>query len=316
MDQVTFAQYAGKTANIIFAPVYIALARGYFNDVDIELSVDNPKEQPWVTVAENRADCGPGFIDYCTDPAFAGKMRAVAVHEQFREGHGLTSLLARRAIVEDGSLTPDPSSIRGKTIGLLGGRGDDYMAYYGVLKQGGLTIDDVKINATPHGGDERRVALERGEVDIVIGRRPKGVAGEVATGEVERWKVGDEVNPGLQARYILFSAPFMRERREVGVRFLTAYLRGARDYCDAFDKGVGSDDTLAVLVEQTGETPDLLTSMKPLGFVPNGRADEARLTSDIEALVERGLMPTHATADMVFDRSFVEAAVAEIGEYR
>jgi NitT/TauT family transport system substrate-binding protein len=316
MDQVTFAQYSGKTANIIFAPVYIALARGYFKDADIDLTIDNPKEQPWVTVSETRADCSPGFIDYCTDPEFVGKLRAVAVHEQFREGHGLTSLLARTAIIKDGSLTPDPASIKGKTIGLLGGRGDDYLAYHGVLTQAGLTIDDVKINATPHGGDARRVALEKGEVDLVIGRRPNGVAGEVATGEVVRWKVGDEVNRDLQARYIMFSTPFMNERPEVGVRFLSAYLRGARDYVDAFDKSVGRDETLAVLMEQTGETAELLTSMKPLGFVPNGRADEGRIAGDIDALVERGLMPKGTTFEAVFDRSFSDAAVAAIGEYQ
>ena len=74
MDQVTFAQYSGKTANIIFAPVYIALARGYFKDADIDLTIDNPKEQPWVTVSETRADCSPGpvFPRYvflrCTPP--------------------------------------------------------------------------------------------------------------------------------------------------------------------------------------------------------------------------------------------------------
>ena len=315
MDQVTFAQYAGKTANIIFAPVYIAKARGYFKDVDIELSIDNPKEQPWVTTAEARADCSPGFIDYCTDPEFAGKLLAVAVHEQFREGHGLTSLLARSAIVEDGSLTPDPASIKGKTIGLLGGRGDDYMAYHGVLQQAGLTIDDVKINATPHAGDARRIAVMKGEVDIVIGRRPNGVAAEIASGEVMRWKVGDEVNRDLQARYIMFSTPFMKERREVGIRFLSAYLRGARDYCDAFDKGVGREETLAVLGQETGETEELLTSMLPLGFVPNGRADEGLVANDIEALIARGLMPEGTTFETVFDRSFVEEAVAAIGEY-
>jgi NitT/TauT family transport system substrate-binding protein len=310
VDKVEFARYSGETAKIIFAPLFIGLARGYFEEAEIEVVDLDMREQPWETVAGHRADCGAGNIDYCVNPRWAGRMKAVVVHEQFRPGHGLTSLLVRSALIKSGAVTDDAATLRGKTIALPPERGDDYLAYYGALQQGGLTIDDVVIAPTGHGASE-----DAAEVDVRIGRRPRGVAGNVASGEWVRWKQGDEVHPNLQARYLLFSNPFMAERPEVGIRFLTAYLRGARDYCDAFDKGIGRQELIELLMRVTGERADLLNSMKPLGFSPNGTVDFDRLKIEMDVLLAQRLLPSGTTAADVVDNQFAQAAVQRLGVY-
>ncbi len=311
MDTVSFARYSGETAKIIFAPLFIGLARGYFEEAEVEVVDLDLHEQPWETVAAHRADCGAGNIDYVVNPRWAGRMKAVVVHEQFRPGHGLTSLLARSELVQDGELTDDPATLRGKTIALPPERGDDYLAYYGVLRQGGLTIDDVKIAPTGHGGGE-----DAEDVDVRIGRRPRGVAQQVASGKFVKWKQGDEIHPNVQARYLLFSNPFMQQRPEVGIRFLTAYLRGARDYCDAFDKGLGKQEMVELLRRETGESEELLTTMKPLGFSPNGTVDFDRLKIEMDALLKAKLLPAGTTAGDVIEHRYVESAVDRLGVYK
>jgi NitT/TauT family transport system substrate-binding protein len=313
VDRVRFARYGGATARVIFAPLCIGLARGYFREAGIEVDELEPEEQPWQTVGEGRADCGAGFIDYCADPRWAGRMKAVLVHERFRPGHGLTTLLARRALVESGRLTADCATLRGCAIGLGGGRGDDFLAWYGVLRQGGLSLDDVRPVPVPHGEEARQKALREGAVDVVIGRRPRGVANDVARGLVVRWKVGDEVHPDLQARYILFARSLLEDRPDVGVRFLTAYLRGVRDYCDAFDAGRGREEMLELLVRETGESRELLTSMKPLGFMPDGRVDRDRLALEGAALAEHGLLPPGTDPESLVERGPAEAALDALG---
>jgi NitT/TauT family transport system substrate-binding protein len=310
MDQVQFARYSGETAKIIFAPLFIGLARGYFDEVDVEVVDLDLREQPWETVAAHRADCGAGNVDYCVNPRWAGRMKAVLVHEQFRPGHGLTSLLVRSDLVREGKLTDEPTSLRGKTIALPPERGDDYLAYWGVLRQGGLTIDDVTIAPTGHGAAE-----ESDDTDVRIGRRPRGVQNNIASGQFVRWKQGDELHPNLQARYLLFSNPFMQERPDVGTRFLTAYLRGARDYCDAFDKGIGKQEMIELLMRVTGESAELLTTMKPLGFSPNGIVDFDRLAIEMDAMLERNLMPRGTKESDVVDPQFAESAVERLGRY-
>jgi len=44
VDQVIFARYSGETARIIFAPLFIGLARDYFKDLDISISIVEPEE--------------------------------------------------------------------------------------------------------------------------------------------------------------------------------------------------------------------------------------------------------------------------------
>ena len=56
MDKVVFARYSGETAKIIFAPLFIGLARGYFADVEIEVIDLDFRE-----VADNR-----GSLAWCT----------------------------------------------------------------------------------------------------------------------------------------------------------------------------------------------------------------------------------------------------------
>jgi NitT/TauT family transport system substrate-binding protein len=311
VDRVEFARYSGETAKIIFAPLFIGLARGYFQEADVEVVDLDMREQPWETVAAHRADIGAGMIDYTVNPRWAGRMKAVVVHEQFRPGHGLTSLLARSELVKSGALTDDPASIKGKTIALPPERGDDFLAYYGVLQQAGLTIKDVNIAATGHGAVE-----ESDSSEIRIGRRPRGVAQNVASGEWVRWKQGDEVHPNLQARYLLFSNPFMQERPEVGIRFLTAYLRGARDYCDAFDKNIRRAEMIELLQQVTGESAELLNSMKPLGFSPNGVVDFGRLQIELDLLRAHQIVPPNTTPADVLDNHFAEAAVEKLGKYQ
>jgi NitT/TauT family transport system substrate-binding protein len=311
MDRVEFARYSGETARIIFAPLFIGLARGYFDQAGIEVVDLDLREQPWETVAAHRADCGAGNVDYCVDPHWAGRMKAVVVHEQFRPGHGLTSLLGRSELVAQGALSPDYASLGGKTVALPPHRGDDYLAYYGALRQGGLTIDDVRIAPMGHG----TAGEESDEIQVRIGRRPRGVADNVASGKWVRWKQGDDLFADLQARYLLFSNPFMAERPTVGVRFLQAYLRGARDYCDAFDRGIGREEMIALLAKETGETPDLLSTMKPLGFSPNGVVDLGRLAGELQLLEERSLVPPGTRPGDVVDNRFAEEALGQLGRY-
>ena len=179
-----------------------------------------------------------------------------------------------------------------------------------MLSQGGLTIDDVRVAPTGHGASE-----DAEDVDVRVGRRPRGVAEQVASGKFVRWKQGDEVHPNCQARYFLFSNPFLEQRPEVGIRFLTAYLRGARDYCDAFDKGIGRQAMIDLLARETGESTELLDTMKPLGFSPNGVVDFDRLAIELDLLRQQALVPPGTTANDVVDMRFAQAAVDSLGVY-
>jgi NitT/TauT family transport system substrate-binding protein len=206
--------------------------------------------------------------------------------------------------------------LRGLRIALLPDRGDDYMAYHWLLEQGGLRLgEDVYPVPVPHTGAGRYRAIERDEVDVLIARRPRDVASDVREGWVERWRFGYEVHPQLQAQFLVFSRTFANERPDVAIRFTAAYLRGARDYLDAFDRGIGREAMIGELVRITGEHHAVIAAMPPVYFAPNGRIDRARLERDRAILVERGLFPEAVSLDEIVDDRFAEGALARIGQY-
>ena len=318
MDRVTFTHFAhgDEGLQIVFAPLAIAQARGYFAAEGIEVETLAPPEPPygWLRVVAGESDVGAGYFSFASDPRYRGAMRAGLVLEENRRGHGFTHLLARKGLVSSGALN-GYASLRGKRIGLLPNRGDDYMAYHGALRLGGLTLDDVTPVPVPHGGPERYAALESGAVDLVIARRPRDVVHEIDGGWVERWKSGYEINPDLQAQFLLFSRAFSDERPDVAARFCAGWLRGARAYVDAFDRGIERDAMIDLLVRITGETRELITSMPPIYFAPNGAPDMARLARDRDVLVERGLYDPETPLEDVVDLRPAQAAVARIGRY-
>lgn len=307
--QIKVGVYPGPTGRIIVAPLHWGIQHGYFADADVEVVICEPEDHPWYAAGRGDIDVGLSFIDYCAWPQLRSKIVAVAVHEQFYPGHGMTCLLGRTELFESGRLTGDPASAKGLRVGLLPGRGDDYLVFSGVLKQAGLGLADVTRVPVPHGGQARRKWLEEGSVDLIIGRRPASVAHEVEAGHVRVWKRGDEIYPDLQARYLVANTGFLGRSRPLLLRFLSAYLRGVRAVRAGYEEArAGDTGGIAEVARLTGEPVERLLSVKPVGYHPTGAIDLERLGLEVDELRSAGLFPAGLPVDHVVDLSCVADA--------
>jgi ABC-type nitrate/sulfonate/bicarbonate transport system substrate-binding protein len=304
--RVRFARYPGESGKIIFAPLLLALERGYFRDEGLDVEVFEPSDHPWQSVAREESHAGVGYIDYCARPEYRERFKAVAVQERLTEGRGLPAILARPHLLDDGTLH-DEASLRGRTLGLTWGRGDDYLTYFFILRRGGLTFDDVRYVPVPHEGAARDAALARGEIDVIMNRRPRAAAQEEARGVLRRWKAGGEIERAWQNRFIIFGTEFMRRSPEVGRAFLRAHQRGAAAYIAGTSTGVPDAAFLPELAALSSETPELLTHSLPGGFPADCRIDEASLARDLELMKEAKLFPPELGVRDVIDQSFVPA---------
>jgi ABC-type nitrate/sulfonate/bicarbonate transport system substrate-binding protein len=305
-SRIRFARYPGESAKIIFAPIFIAIERGYFRDEGIEVEVIEPSDHPWQSVAREETDAGVGYIDYCARPEYRERFKAVAVQERLTRGRGLPALMVRPQLLADGSIS-DEASLRGRTLGLTWGRGDDYLTYAFVLRRGGLTLDDVKYVAVPHEGAERRAALARGEIDVIMNRRPRSAAEEEARGVLRRWKAGGEIEEDWQNRFIIFGTPFIERSPDAIRAFLRAHQRGAAAYIAGTSSGVPDAAFLPELTALSSETPALLTDCLPGGFPADCRIDVPALTRDIEMMRAVKLFPADIAAEDVIDQRFAPA---------
>ena len=308
-SRVRFARYPGESAQIIFAPLLLAIERGYFRDEGLEVEVIEPVDHPWQSVSRGETDAGVAYVDYAGRPEYRGRFKSVAVQERLTVGRGLPALLARPQLLDDGTLREE-AGLRGRTLGLTWGRGDDYLTYAFVLRRAGLTLDDVRCVPVPHEGAERHAALERGEIDVIIGRRPRGGADEEAQGFLRRWKVGGEIEPLWQNRFIIFGTEFMQRTPEVGRAFLRAHQRGVAAYVDGTATGVPSAAFLPELSRLSMETPKLLLDSLPGGFPVDAQIDTAAVARDLALLKAVDLFPRELDVADVIDASFAAECVA------
>ncbi len=300
---VRFARYPGESAKIIFAPVFIALERGYFRDEGLNVEIVEPSDHPWQSVASGESDAGVAYIDFCARPEYRDRFKAVAVQERLTKGRGLPALLARPPLIDDGSLREE-SGLRGRVLGLTWGRGDDYLTYAFVLRRGGLALRDVRYVAVPHEGEERRNMLARGEIDVIINRRPRAVADEEARGVLRRWKVGGEIENPWQNRFIIFSTAFMQHSPAAGRAFLRAHQRGVAAYVEGTMNGSPDAAFLPELSRLSSETAELLTGSRPAGFPIDSQIHMASLSRDVQLLKEVELFPREIDVEAVIDQTF------------
>jgi NitT/TauT family transport system substrate-binding protein len=71
-------------------------------------------------------------------------------------------------------------------------------------------------------------------------------------------------------------------------RFMKAYLRGVRDYNDAFRKDTGRAAIVDILSKNTVKKPELYATMVMPGLDPNGAINVAGMTADMEWFFSKG----------------------------
>jgi NitT/TauT family transport system substrate-binding protein len=98
---------------------------------------------------------------------------------------------------------------------------------------------------------------------------------------------------------------------------MTAYLRGLRDYNDAFGpKQKDRDQVVRVLTQNTTVTdPAIYEQMRPAGLDPDGRLDLQSIEDDLRYYVESGQVTDRPDLSQLIDTSFQQFAVRALGPY-
>jgi NitT/TauT family transport system substrate-binding protein len=105
-------------------------------------------------------------------------------------------------------------------------------------------------------------------------------------------------------------------RRDPATRWMIAYLKGVRDYNDAFVKGQGREEVVRLL-EKVGVVTDrgLLERMGLTGLNPNGYVNRQYLQELHDFFLRKGSITQPVALNDLVDDSFVTAALARLGPY-
>src|SRR5438093_8549998 len=101
----------------------------------------------------------------------------------------------------------------------------------------------------------------------------------------------EQMHPTAQVLYMLYWTGIDRLGPQVGERFMVAYLRGVRDYLNAFEYGVDQDAIIDILARETVmKDPTVYRTTKYSWIDPNGVVNGAVIQADADLYHQLGVV--------------------------
>lgn len=293
----------------IYAPLYVADAKGYFAEegIDIEL-------MPVQGGSDNVVQVGAGNFDVAGGGISAGMWNAADRGIEFEIALPLhaerppltTPLVVSKTRFDNGEIT-SVADLAGKKVSVNAtGAATEYWLQK-ALEQGGLTLDDVELTAV--GFREVAAALENGSLDA-------GMLGEPLTTLAEDQglihRLTDDFLSDFTVTVIYYNKDWATANPELADGFARAFLRGARDLVgDAWYDA----ENLAIIEQYTGVPADVVGRASRSYHNPNGVVPAEDLMILQQFFLDRGTLNYSELIDVeqYINRSYAEKAVEELG---
>jgi NitT/TauT family transport system substrate-binding protein len=307
-------------ATISDAPIFIAEDRGYFEaeGIAVERTAFDSAARMIPALAAGQLDVGGGAVSAGLFNAVGRgvDLRVVADKGSMQAGDRWNSLVARKELLDSGALRDWPD-LRGRPVGIPAkGTGNEIVFARG-LATAGMTLDDVDLKEL--GLPDIGVSLANGALDVGLQPEPLLTLG-LDRGTFGLWKGQGDVVPGQQFTVIMYAGDFAAQHTEAAERYATAYVRGLRDYYNAFvvRRDDADADALAEFIAGYARLPgaDLVKRMYPVRFDPDGRVNAESIASDYQYYRDSGQTTAAVDLAKLVDQRFVDYAVARLGAYR
>ncbi len=298
--------------------IFIAIERGYFAEEGIEADT--------TTFASSGAELLPSLVKGDLD--VGGGNISAGLYNAFNDGHGLRIVADKGTVMKDcGYLAliaatqhvpdGDVSSFalkKGFKMGTTAPGVSQEIVTERWAQHYGLTLEDIELVHLPYSGF--LPALANGGLDATVQIEPH-VAKAVAEGIAVRIAGDELVYENQQSAAIFFSEKFITERPEVAQGWMNAYVRGLRDYNDAFFHDHERAEVVQLLTKWTKvKETELYDQMVPVGLKPDGSLFVDSLTADAQWLTEHGYVKAPVDMGIVIDQSFVQKANEKLGPYQ
>ncbi|NJL34104.1 MAG: ABC transporter substrate-binding protein [Chloroflexaceae bacterium] len=287
----------GYVPVIIFAPMYVAIERGYFAEEGITVELTS-----FQSTNDAVVQLGAGNSDVAIAGANAGLFNAIArgldltiVAPMHSERPPLaTPLIISANRVDELTSIAD---LRGGTLGVNGnGSAIEYWLAQ-ALAQGGVGIDEVTIQAVPF--PAMPAALENGTLDAAVMSEPLVTInqdqGLIAV-------LSDDYLDGFTATYVIMHQAWLDANPDAARRFLRAYLRACQDL-----QGDYMTPEIAAIIEQYTEVPAPVIERSNLSYYqPDGTIPLQDIATLQTFFLERGVLEYNEALDV---NSFVNTTL-------
>lgn len=320
-DELTTVR-VGAVPVMIFAPLFVADAKGYFAEEGIQVDIQRGAggSEPLAPLATGELDvvfggAGAGLFNYAArnlrindDPGF----RIVAgVHS---ERAPLTSPLVVSADrFNSGEITSVADLDGGRVAINSTGAATEYWLYE-ALRLGGVDFNNVEVVSVAF--PDVAAALNTDSAD----RIDAAILGEPLVSFAEQdglvVRLSDDFVDDFQATFLYMSTDFIENDRETAVGFVRAYVRAVRFLAD--NETWSGEEVSGILEEATG-VPAAINSTAARPYYPlNGQVDVEDLeTLQVYFFDQPDTLGYDELLDInvMLDTTLLDEVIADIGEF-
>jgi NitT/TauT family transport system substrate-binding protein len=292
-------------------PIFVAIDKGYFAQQNLDVRVQKISGSTITqlpSLARGSIDIapiglGPGFFNQYSG-GFDVKLIA-SMTETHAGWNDATWVMVRQDLWDAGAVRK-LSDLKGKTVdGFVPGAPPN-MLMRETLTKAGLTTADVTFSERLRATADTVAAYTNKAVDVSPAFEP--MATELQRERLaHKWISTHDIMPDYQQLYLAASAAFVQTHRDVIVRFLVAYVEGARDIDRARGKWTPAlVSTLAKWSEQS--EADVLLVPSPAYAGEDGRINLSSVDMQQAFWVSQGLVKAPVAIPAIVDSSMLDAA--------
>lgn len=310
----------GTQGSVSDAGVIIALEKGYFKDVGLDVQF-TPFASAGVdmnaSLATGQLDVGGSGVNSALLGAVARgvNVKIVADKGSHPPGYGFEPFVVRKALIDSGQVKTE-ADLKGKNIVAVAPlKGNAaFILIERVLAKAKLTLDDVEFTMMPFA--QMPAAFANGAVDAGPVLEPTAAA-IVENGFGRIWADSAQIYPNMQMGVLAYSPAFAEKNPQAAKDFMLAYLRGVRDYNQVKDKGVGKAQIVGWLTKYTAiKDQAVYDKMIWAGLNPDGQVFYQSMVDDQEFYLKHKVVQTRVDLKTVVDNQYVDYALAKLGKYK
>jgi NitT/TauT family transport system substrate-binding protein len=302
----------GSVGTVAERGVFIGLERGYFAEEGLEVELVPYSGDQIPALLTGDLDIGVGGA---TPGLFNAAQRGVGVKIVsyliiVGRDDDSSAFVVRKDHVDSGRYR-EPKDFKGFTVALVTAPLSQ-LYLEKLLAPAGLTLADVETTPLPF--PDMVPALANRGVDAAFLAEPFISVVETQGLAKDVMPMGD-VWPGVVGSVMMMSPQFAEQQPEAARRFVTAHLRGQRDYYRAVQANEGGrDEIVQILIKYTPiKDPRLYARLLTSPVDPNSELDQRPLDEIQDYFVRIGLLPQRIDVGQVLDRSYADYALQRLG---
>src|SRR5258707_5425800 len=291
----------------------IAIEKGYCREAGIRVEIDDidTSANTMALLATNRLQIIAGGISAGYFNAIEKDLPIIIIADRVSTPIGHNLMLRRD--LKDKITTL--AQLKGKVIASNGAGSVSTYEVGKMLETAGGAISDVDVKIFPF--TQMPVAFANKAIDagIVI---PPFVSQFLEQGHAVGFAEPDVlVKPSpMTIAVIMVNTDWAKKNTALLRNYYTAYLRGVRDYCNAYNGAPVKEEIMAALIRHGSEhRPELLHKNPCPARSPNGRVNTASMLDSQDWYVANKLASAKQPPEKLMDLSYAEFAVDKLGPF-